>query len=62
MYLSVVYLKCCILLLVFFYSKYLFFAHVCEYTNIYGVILVTSRQLVYSVATRCERIDIFVFA
>ena len=46
----------------FFYAKYLSFAHVCEYTNIYSVILVMFRRLVYSVATRCERIDIFVFA
>ena len=31
----------------------------CIHIYVYGVILVTSRQLVYSVATCCERIDIF---
>ena len=41
----------------FFDSKYLFFTHVCEYTNRYGVVMF--QQLVYSVAMSCERIDIF---
>ena len=45
----------------FFDFKCLFFAHVYENANIYGVILVMSRQLVYSVTTRRERIDILVF-
>ena len=60
MYLSVVYFEMLYPSFSFFFdSKYLFFAHVCEYTNIYSVILVTSRRLVYSVATRRERIDYF---
>ena len=62
MYLSVVYfatLYPSFLVFFFFDSKYLFFAHVCEYTNISSVILVTSRRLVYSVVTSCERIDYF---
>ena len=62
MYLSVVYFEMLYPSFSFFFfdSKYLFFAHVCEYMNIYSVILVTSWRLVYSVVTRRERIDYFI--